>query len=302
MGFLSPTSAICAHTGAVNSLKIHGERGILVSGSSDTSVRIWSLASGANTDTYSLHRGPVRDTALSRDLLFSCSADRSAKCWDMERAVELRSYLGHEAQVNSVSVQGCVLASGSRDSTVKLWDHRAKKEILTIKCGYSVSKVHVSETYVLLATHNTLLLGDRRALDRLSGINAPHKRTIKSFDFSDGIIVSASSDSICISTLGGALFHHASRSLSLYTDVKNVGGTAYISSTTGGIVEMEVKDGSVKRTGIPEEDRSYSLCVDGERHILYSGSANSLIYSYDLGKQGEGRAEQTRYGHPVLPN
>jgi WD40 repeat protein len=54
----------------------------------------------------------------------SCSSDQTLKVWDLESGAELRTLEGHSDWVSSValSADGCRVLSASADQTVKLWD------------------------------------------------------------------------------------------------------------------------------------------------------------------------------------
>jgi hypothetical protein len=144
---------LIGHTAAVTSVAFFGNGKFLASGSDDTTVKLWDVASGQELRTLksgnsnktvinmsgseSADDVPARmkimgdraegiwSVALSPDdkILASGSTDRTIRLWDVATGQELRTLTGHEDRVTSVlfSPNGKTLASASDDETVKLW-------------------------------------------------------------------------------------------------------------------------------------------------------------------------------------
>ena len=57
-------------------------------------------------------------------MIASGSSDRTVRLWDVVTGAEIRTLEGHTRGVDSVSFSpdGKTLASGSRDYTIRLWD------------------------------------------------------------------------------------------------------------------------------------------------------------------------------------
>jgi WD40 repeat protein len=98
----------------------------LVSGSFDTTIKIWEICTGQCLQTLQGHQQSLRRTTFSPDgqHLASCSFDQTIKLWNIQTGECLRTFKGHTAQVVSLafSPDGQRLASGSFDQTIRLWD------------------------------------------------------------------------------------------------------------------------------------------------------------------------------------
>jgi WD40 repeat protein len=99
---------------------------LLVSASTDRTIKIWDLASGNALHVMSEHDGPAYSVAFSPDgkIVASGGWDKTVELWDVVTGRELRGLSGHSQLVISVafSPNGKLLASGGADGTVRLWD------------------------------------------------------------------------------------------------------------------------------------------------------------------------------------
>ena len=75
--------------------------------------------------------------------LASGSYDTTIKLWDLATGKEIASLRGHTAAVYSVAFapDGKTLASGGHDDTARLWDAATGREIATLKHAYHVKRV-----------------------------------------------------------------------------------------------------------------------------------------------------------------
>ncbi|EJS41408.1 prp46p [Saccharomyces arboricola H-6] len=107
-----------------------------VTGSNDTTMKVWDLATGKLKTTLAGHVMTVRDIAVSErhPYLFSVSEDKTVKCWDLEKNQIIRDYYGHLSGVRTVSIHPTLdlIATAGRDSVVKLWDIRTRVPVITL--------------------------------------------------------------------------------------------------------------------------------------------------------------------------
>ena len=107
---------------------VERSNGLVVSGSSDSSIMLWDFASGERVGVFRGHASPVLDVRLDETSVVSCSKDCTIKIWnlsseDIDAVGTVRRTLeGHHAAVNAVYLHRNLVASASGDCTVKLWD------------------------------------------------------------------------------------------------------------------------------------------------------------------------------------
>jgi WD40 repeat protein len=98
----------------------------LVSGSFDTTIRIWNADNGACVRVLTGHTAGIRAVSISPDgkAIASSGSDHSIRVWNVQTGQCLKVLQGHTSDVWDVkfSPTGDRLASGSQDETIKLWD------------------------------------------------------------------------------------------------------------------------------------------------------------------------------------
>ncbi len=97
----------------------------LASASSDGTVRLWNVETGAARATLRGHNGGVSWVAISPDdkTVASAGRDGTIRLWDLRSGEEKTTLRGHGGWVTSVafSPDGRTLASTSEDGTLRLW-------------------------------------------------------------------------------------------------------------------------------------------------------------------------------------
>lgn len=112
-----------------------------VTGSSDSTIKIWDLASLNLKATITGHIMGVRALAVSSryPYLFSGSEDKTVKCWDLERTnsllgCQIRNYHGHVGGIYAMALHPelDLLFTGGRDSVIRVWDLRSRTEVMVL--------------------------------------------------------------------------------------------------------------------------------------------------------------------------
>ncbi len=80
---------------------------ILITGSQDTTAKIWSVESGECLKTFEGHIGAILCMATDTlgKILFTGSGDNTIRVWDINRGRELRVYDLHQAPIINLLVK-----------------------------------------------------------------------------------------------------------------------------------------------------------------------------------------------------
>lgn len=114
------------HRAAVNAVAISPNGQLVVSGSSDKTLRIWNPVTGRSLHTLEGHTAAINAVAISPDgqLIVSGSSDKTLRVWDLESLTVMQLLKGHKGAVNAVAIapNGQFMVSGSSDNTLRIWD------------------------------------------------------------------------------------------------------------------------------------------------------------------------------------
>ena len=129
-----PHMELTDHTSGVRAVVIGriGDRDVIVSGSSDRTVRVWDAVTGRRRgERLTGHTGSVETVAIGRigdrDVIVSGSSDSTVRVWDAATGRPRGEPLtGHTGGVETVAIGRIgdrdVIVSGSWDRTVRVWD------------------------------------------------------------------------------------------------------------------------------------------------------------------------------------
>lgn len=131
-----------AHQGWVRSVEVDPVTNKwYVTGSSDSTIKIWDLATLKLKATLTGHIMGVRALAVSSryPYLFSGSEDKTVRCWDLERSnsasgCQIRNYYGHVGGIYAMALHPelDLLFTGGRDSVIRVWDVRSRTEVMVL--------------------------------------------------------------------------------------------------------------------------------------------------------------------------
>jgi pleiotropic regulator 1 len=124
---------VAGHNGWVRSVSFDPSNEFFATGSTDSTIKFWDLASGVLKLTFTGHVSSVRCVEISKQhpYLFSSSEDKSVRCWDLNTNKCIRNFHGHLSGVYTLSLHPelNIFASGGRDAVVRLWDIRSRQQI-----------------------------------------------------------------------------------------------------------------------------------------------------------------------------
>jgi WD40 repeat protein len=114
------------HTLQVNCLAWTADGKMLISGSTDCTIRTWNTITWQQIAVVTGHTFSVYGVAISPNgrILASASRDKTALLWNLENSLPIGSPLQHETGVNGVSfsTDGKLLATSCDDKNAYTWD------------------------------------------------------------------------------------------------------------------------------------------------------------------------------------
>ncbi|KAF9069544.1 WD40-repeat-containing domain protein [Rhodocollybia butyracea] len=240
---------ITGHTNAVNSVAFSPDGTSIVSGSADSTVRIWDRSTGEQIcPSIKGHSDGVASVAFSPNgkTIVSGSWDRAVRLWAFETGQQVGSSLeGHTHSVTSVafSCDGIHVASGSGDSSVRIWDVLTGEEIRYLE-GHTktVNSVTFSPDGTRVASgsdDNSVRIWDVSTVEEVHHLEG-HTDRVTSVVFSpDGSdILSGSNDGrICIwDTFLGTNIYSLRVSGPVTTAQFSPSGKYFVSSSEDGLI------------------------------------------------------------------
>lgn len=290
-----------------------------VTGSNDTTLKIWDLNTGHLKLTFSGHVMTVKDVAISdrHPYMFSASDDKLIKCWDLEKNMSIRDFHGHLSGVNTVDIHPTMdlIVTGGRDSVVKVWDIRSRKAIKTL-VGHKapVTKVKclpVDPQIVSCSNDSTIRLWDIIA-DKSIKVLTHHKRSIRAMNFhpTEFSMASACTDDIRSWRLpeGSLLTNFESHTCGIINSLAiNQNDVLMAGSDNGMLSFFDYKSGhlyqslrTVATEGSLESERGIlTSSFDKTGEVLITGEVDKTI---KIWRQDENATEETHPGLPWIPD
>ena len=113
---------LLGHGHSVRAIAAHGDT--LVSGSYDSTVRVWKISTGDVQHVLSGHSQKVYSVVLDveRNRCISGSMDSMVKIWSLEDGTCLHTLEGHSLLVGLLDLRDDRLVSAAADSTLRIWD------------------------------------------------------------------------------------------------------------------------------------------------------------------------------------
>ncbi|TKA68597.1 hypothetical protein B0A55_08911, partial [Friedmanniomyces simplex] len=113
---------LSGHHNSVRAIAAHGDT--LVSGSYDTTVRVWKISTGELVHRLQGHTQKVYSVVLdhTRSRCISGSMDNLVKVWDIQTGTCLFNLEGHTSLVGLLDLSSDRLVSAAADSTLRIWD------------------------------------------------------------------------------------------------------------------------------------------------------------------------------------
>ncbi|HEY0323046.1 MAG TPA: protein kinase [Pyrinomonadaceae bacterium] len=261
---------LAGHTDGVMPIAFSPDGKTLASGSTDKTIKLWDVQTGALKQTLTGHSNGVHSLEFSPDgmTLASGSDDKTIKLWNAQTGALKQTLTAHNSAVHTIafSPDGNTLASGSTDKTIKVWDVHtgALKQTLT---GHA-------ETVKMVA-----FSPDGKQLASCSD-----DKTIKLWDVQSGALKQ---------TLTG----HSS---GVHAIAFSPDGKLIASGSIDMTIKLwDVQTGALKQTLAGHSNGVHTIAFSPDGRLLASGSNDKTIKLWDV---QSGALKQTLSGHtdPVM--
>lgn len=143
-----PALGFVGHTDAVQAVAFSPDGSQALTGSADTTARLWDARSGEQLRVFQGHTGAISDVAFSPDGKYALtgSADKTARLWDVTTGEQLQLFKGHFDEVWAVAFtpDGASVLTGSRDYTARLWNIATGEQQRLFPIGAAVYRLALS--------------------------------------------------------------------------------------------------------------------------------------------------------------
>ncbi|BFZ60530.1 SCF ubiquitin ligase complex subunit cdc4 [Saitoella coloradoensis] len=164
------------HTSSVRAVSAHGDQ--MVSGSYDTTVRVWRISTGECQWILRGHAQKVYSVVIDpkRQRCVSGSMDWIVKVWSMETGTCLWNLEGHTSLVGLLDLSADYLVSAAADSTLRVWDPESGRCEYVLSAHTSAITCFQHDEYkVVSGSDGTLKMWDiktgRFVRDLLTGLS-----------------------------------------------------------------------------------------------------------------------------------
>jgi len=152
----------------VNSVQFDRQK--LISGSDDTTIKVWDMERGQCINTFTKNV-PIRCIQFFEHAL-TTGGDNIIRMWDTRSGSCCRQLTGHSATITCLQFDEFNLISGSEDETVRVWDLRTGTCQKTLMMRSPVNTLNFNATHLLVGLKDS----DVRVY---SPVTFHHKRSLQ---------------------------------------------------------------------------------------------------------------------------
>ena len=283
------------HTGAVLTLAYSLDGKFLVSGSEDTTVKVWDISSANLYTTLEGHTGAVQSVIYSNrnNIIVRGSEDQTIIVWDIVTGSIMTILSGHKGTIYALAISPSknILASGSEDQTIKLWDLNSYQLVTSLHAhSASIGAIAFSPDGKVLASgaeDQLIKIWDIEKMVTINTLNG-HKSSITALAFSpDGKILASGSEDQTIKCWdvvnGNLLFTLNGHTDSVQSMVFNSTAEVLITGSVDRTIKFwDIQSHSLIFTLKGHKTPVESIVLSPDGKILASGSLNSTIKLWDI--------------------
>ncbi|XP_062979317.1 F-box and WD repeat domain containing protein 10B [Elgaria multicarinata webbii] len=108
------------HAGSIRALYLNEQKGFILSGSYDLSIRMWNILTGSCEKIFNGHSGSITCLDLYKNKFVSGSKDRTAKMWSIDTGKCLKTF-SHKGIVWAAKMNDTHVVSACDSGEVKVW-------------------------------------------------------------------------------------------------------------------------------------------------------------------------------------
>ena len=268
----------------ITCLQFHGDR--IISGSDDSTLKVWSVGTGECLLTLTGHTGGVWCSQYEGDIICSGSTDRTIKVWDVHTGQCLHTLFGHSSTVRCLSMYNQICVSGSRDATLRVWDVQTSEcKHLLIGHMAAVRCVQYDGVRVVSGAYDCLVKVwdpvSETCLHSLTG----HSNRVYSLQFDGRHIVSGSLDTTIRvwDAVNGTLLHVLSGHRSL-TSGMELRDNILVSGNADSLVKIwDITTGACLQTlDGPSKHQSAVTCLLFNSKYVITSSDDGTVKLWDI--------------------
>jgi autophagy-related protein 16 len=161
-GVIVPTSikqTVAAHAVEGTCLRYNEAGSLLVSASSDSTVKLWDVRTGLSRGTFRGTSGhPVLSCDIGQSVIAGGGSDKTCRIWNLQTQRMVHHLVGHQHKITCVRLLGHDkgIVTGSADRSLKMWDISLKtyKQTVTLRHGSTCNSVDVaSDSFTAVSGH-----------------------------------------------------------------------------------------------------------------------------------------------------
>ncbi len=275
------TASFKAHDGAVSGLSLSGDGRLIVTASSDRTLRIWNRDSLKEAGAIYLDDGPATSLSVRNNRALTTHADGSTVIWDLDTRQRLYRFKRNDASVWAATFAGSEdrVASAGHDWTVALWETASESAPVRLFEGHESAVQALASD----ASGRWLASGGADKTVKLWNLETRQiKRTYRNHsDFVSALAVSADSNLVAAASLDGSIklwSTTSSRPQRTYTAHK-ARVTSIAFSANGELLASAAEDGTVRIRGLKSRRSYWTLngMDQGARTVTFAPDGHSLI-------------------------
>ncbi len=275
------TASFKAHDGAVSGLSLSGDGRLIVTASSDRTLRIWNRDSLKEAGAIYLDDGPATSLSVRNNRALTTHADGSTVIWDLDSRQRLYRFKRNDASVWAATFAGSEdrVASAGHDWTVALWETASESAPARLFEGHESAVQALASD----ASGRWLASGGADKTVKLWDLESRQiKRTYRNHsDFVSALAVSADTNFVAAASLDGSIklwSTTSNRPQRTYTAHK-ARVTSIAFSANGELLASAAEDGTVRIRGLKRTRSYWTLngMDQGARTVAFAPDGRSLI-------------------------